>query len=207
MPKMPQQRPHRSKQDYGTPPELVAAIERRFGTITWDIAASADNAVCERFYSKDGIDALTDDWAQRFSPRDLLFLNPEFGSIASVWAPLVARWRRRMPWLRLLLLTPASVGSEWFQRYVHRRALVEALSPRLHFVGCDDPYPKDCMLSCFGMGVGFDVWRWDEDLVALPEPKPAAPLPPPKAKPKRERRRVITSDEFGRYNAPAPGPA
>lgn len=178
MPSMPRQKPHRSRQDYGTPPELIAAIERRFGPITWDVAASPENAIVpDRFYSKDGIDALTDDWAARFTPRDLLFLNPEFGGIGSVWAPLVARWRRRLPWLRLLMLTPGSIGSEWFQRYVHRRAMVEALSPRLHFVGADDPYPKDCMLSCFGFGVGFDVWRWDEDLVALPPPEATAKAP------------------------------
>ena len=174
MGKMPKQKPGSSRQDYGTPPELVAAIERRFGTLTWDVAATADNTVVDgRFFSLAGINAIDDDWAARFTPRDLLFLNPEFGSIGHVWAPLVAQWRRRLPWLRLLMLTPASVGSEWFQRYVHKRALALALSPRLHYVGCADPYPKDCMLSCFGFGVGFDVWRWDEDIAPLPAPAPA----------------------------------
>lgn len=172
MPKMPRQKPHRSKQDYGTPPELVAAIERRFGAITWDVAATADNSVCSRFFSRDGIDALTDDWSARFTRRDVLFLNPEFGGIATTWAPLVAKWTRKLPWLRLLLLTPASIGSEWFQQHVHRKAMVLGLSPRLHFVGADDPYPKDCMISGFGFGVqGFDVWRWDEDAA---EPPPAS---------------------------------
>lgn len=169
---MPRQKPHRSRQDYGTPPELFAAIERRFGTATWDVAATADNTlVADRFFSVGGIDALTDDWSLRFTRRDLLFLNPEFGGIGPTWAPLVARWTRKLPWLRVIMLTPASIGSEWFQRFVHRKAMVLGLSPRLHFVGADDPYPKDCMLSCFGFGVtGFDVWRWDEDLAAPPLP-------------------------------------
>jgi len=174
--KMPRQKPHRSKQDYGTPPEFFAAVERRFGPVTWDVAADASNTLVESgFYSAGGIDAFADDWAARFTPRDLLFLNPEFSTLGHLWAPLVARWRRRLPWIRLLMLTPASVGSEWFQRTVHRRALVLALSPRLHFVGADDPYPKDCMLSCFGFGVGFDVWRYDEDPLAPPEPIARAP--------------------------------
>jgi len=85
----------------------------------------------------------------------------------------------------VLMLTPASIGSEWFQRYVHRKAMVLGLSPRLHFVGAADPYPKDCMLSCFGFGVtGFDIWRWDEDVPERAEPSPmrrarpaAKPLP------------------------------
>lgn len=171
---MPRQKPHRSKQDYGTPPELVAAIERRFGALTWDLAATADNTVvADRFFSVGGLDgdALTAPW--NFKRSDLLWLNPEFGGIGSTWAPLVARWTRKLPWLRVIMLTPASIGSEWFQRHVHRKALVLGLSPRLHFVGAKDPYPKDCMLSCFGFGVaGFDVWRWDEDL--------AEPAPPVK---------------------------
>lgn len=170
---MPAQKPGRSRQDYGTPPELIAAVERRFGRLTWDVAAHADNTVVpDRFFAVGGLDgdALTADWSG-FTRSDLLWLNPPFGTIATEWAPLVAKWTRRMPWLRLLMLTPASVGSEWFQQHVHRRALVLALSPRLHFVGADDPYPKDCMLSVFGYGVsGFDVWRWDES----GEPAPAA---------------------------------
>jgi hypothetical protein len=180
MGKMPKQKPGLSKQDYGTPPELVAAIERRFGMLTWDVAADADNTVVDgNFFSLAGINALDDDWAARFTPRDLLFLNPPFGAISHVWAPLVARWRRRLPWLRLLMLTPASVGSLWFERYVHRRALVLALSPRLQFVGCEQCYPKDCMLSCFGFGTGFDVWRYDEDIAALPAPAPVKRARPP----------------------------
>ncbi len=30
------------------------------------------------------------------------------------------------------------------------------------------------MLSCFGYGVGFDVWRWDAGLAPLPAPEPTA---------------------------------
>lgn len=181
---MPRQKPHRSKQDYGTPPELIEAVDSRFGMITWDVAASAGNAVSQRFFSADGIDALTADWRLHFlrDQRDILWLNPPFGSLATEWAPLVSRWTRQLPWLRLIMLSPGSIGSEWFQRFVHRRAMVLALSPRITFVGTKDPYPKDCMLSCFGFGVtGFDVWRWDEELPgrhlpALPRPAPPKPV-------------------------------
>jgi hypothetical protein len=44
---------------------------------------------------------------------------------------------------------------------VHKHALVLGLSPRLTFVGCPTPYPKDLMLSVFCESwIGFDVWRW-----------------------------------------------
>lgn len=158
---MPKQKPHRSRQDYGTPEGFLDAVEERFGTITWDVAASSANAVVDGFYSKDGIDAFTDDWAARFTRSDLLWLNPEFSELGHRWAPLVARWTTELPWLRLLMLTPASIGASWFRKHVHRRAMVLGLEGRLTFVGEKDPYPKDCMLSCFGFGVaGFDVWTW-----------------------------------------------
>lgn len=184
---MPRQKPHRSKQDYGTPPELVAAVERRFGALTWDLAATEDNTVvADRFFSVGGLDgnALTAPWD--FKRSDLLWLNPPFGGIGPTWAPLVARWTRKLPWLRVLMLTPASIGSEWFQRYVHRKAMVLALSPRLHFIGAADPYPKDCMLSAFGFGVtGFDVWRWDEN--------PEEPAQPTVKRARQPAKRLLVS--------------
>jgi len=163
---MPAQKRHRSKQDYGTPRELIAAIEQRFGTLTFDVAASVGNAVVPRYFSENEggphPSAFEADWSLLFTPRDLLFLNPPFGGIGQWWAPLVTYWTRRLPWLRLLMLTPASIGSEWYQQHVSRQAMVLGLSPRLTFVGTNDPYPKDCMLSGFGFGVvGVDVWRWD----------------------------------------------
>jgi hypothetical protein len=177
--------------------------------LTWDVAATANNTVVApapgaesatgRFFSADGLSAFDADW-RGFDRRDLLFLNPPFGTIASEWAPLVARWTRALPWLRLLMLTPASVGSEWFQSFVHRRALVLALSPRLQFVGADDPYPKDCMLSVFGYGVaGFDVWRWDEAL----EPAPA----PVKARAPAKRLVRAPAKSLPPAETPAPAPA
>jgi hypothetical protein len=163
MPKMPKQKPGESRQDYQTPPEFLDAVEARFGLITWDVAASDTNAAVpdDRFFSLDGINAFDDDWSKRFTRTDLLWLNPTFNTIDNKWAPLVAHWTTRLPWLRLLFFTPASVSSEWFAKHVHRKAMVLPCAPRMIFVGEKDPYPKDLMLSAFGFGVaGFEPWRW-----------------------------------------------
>jgi hypothetical protein len=37
---------------------------------------------------------------------------------------------------------------------------VLGLNGRLTFKGTTAPYPKDCMLSVFGVEPGFDVWSW-----------------------------------------------
>lgn len=166
---MPAQRPHRSKQDYQTPPEFVDAVERRFGAIAFDLAANLDNAVrADAFYgpgSPIAEDALAEDWTRH---TGTLWLNPEFGKIAP-WAAKcalsLATIRRnadrvwRADW-RVAMLTPASIGTDWFAKHVHRKALVLGISPRLQFVGADDEYPKDLMLSVFGPTPGFDCWRW-----------------------------------------------
>jgi hypothetical protein len=157
----------KSKQDYGTPRDFIRAVERRFGRITFDLAASASNTVVplsaehgyrisnKCWFDKDD-DSLVQNWAGLY---DNAWLNPEFDNIA-LWAEKMARemrWRRALTFF----LTPASIGTDWFAKHVAGKAMVLGLSPRLTFEGCDDPYPKDLMLSVYGFGFhGFDTWRW-----------------------------------------------
>ena len=155
--KMPAQQRGTSKQDYGTPPEFIAAVERRFGRLHVDLAARADNARCPIFVPPER-DSLAISWAEFSGKR--CWLNPPFGNIKP-WAKKCSSMRG----LHIVMLTPASVGANWFADYVHGKAIVLALSPRITFVGESDPFPKDCMLSIFGLGVAaFDVWRWAPEL-------------------------------------------
>lgn len=145
---------HRSKQDYSTPIDFMDAVRRRFGRPTFDLAASSDNTKCTSFYSVEQ-DSLEQDW--HMIPG-LLWLNPPFNNIAP-WARKCAEESEGRG-AQILLLTPASVGSNWFQDHVHGKAMVYALNPRLSFDG-QNPFPKDCILSYFGFGVsGFGTWRW-----------------------------------------------
>jgi phage N-6-adenine-methyltransferase len=161
---MPAQKPGRSKQDYGTPRDFLAAVrdflaavERRFGRIAIDLAAREDNAKAPHFISPEN-DSLSGTWSI-IAPRALAWLNPPFERIGP-WAAKCAA-ETDGTGLRVLFLTPASVGAAWFHEHVHGKALVLALRPRLTFEGCDAVYPKDCILSCFGFGVsGFNVWKW-----------------------------------------------
>jgi phage N-6-adenine-methyltransferase len=149
----------RSKQDYGTPWEFIRAVERRFGPLVADLACTRANAKAPTgFYFDAGFDALDRLWAETF-PDGNLWLNPPFANI-DPWAEKCAAESANRRGL-ILLLTPASIGTDWFARHVHRNAMVLGLAPRLTFEGTTDPYPKDLMLSVFGMGMsGFDCWRW-----------------------------------------------
>jgi len=155
---VPAQKPGKSKQDYGTPSELIHAIGVEFSaTFSVDLAANALNRKITRYLgpgSEYGEDSLAVDWA-KFSGD--AWLNPPFADIEP-WAKKCATTVRSG---RIFLLTPASVGSNWYLAHVHGRAHVVAISPRVTFVGAEDPYPKDLILSVWsGIRGGFSCWRW-----------------------------------------------
>lgn len=155
--RMPKQKPHRSCQTYGTPWAFIRAVERRFGPIVCDLAAVAENAKAKEWIGPLA-DTLVQPWAERY-PTGNLWLNPQFGNIEPCAEKCWRESRERQG--LILMLTPASIGTDWFANHVHRKAVVLALSPRLTFEGCSDPYPKDLMLSVYGASLsGFDCWRW-----------------------------------------------
>jgi len=152
--KEPAQKPGRSKQDYSTPVSFLAAVEKRFGPIDFDLSAHSGNNVAARYYSPDD-DSLKQDWT--LPGVRVAWLNPPFADIEP-WAARCYECRALPRWT--LLLVPASIGANWFYEHVVRAAMVFGLNPRLSFDG-KNPYPKDCLLACFGFNAcGFDVWRW-----------------------------------------------
>lgn len=157
---MPQQRPGRSKQDYGTPNAFTTAVERRFQMrLHFDLAASDKNAIvlAPNYFTQQD-DALVQNWHKAVGADHWAWLNPPYANIG----PWAAKCGREGLHIHIAMLVPASIGSNWFRDYVHEKALVLALSPRLTFRGCTTPYPKDTILCVYGPTIasGFDVWNW-----------------------------------------------
>jgi phage N-6-adenine-methyltransferase len=154
----PLQKPGRSRQDYGTPPAFLEAVKQKLGIADFDcdLAASRENAVTARFLSIGEDDALEQD-SWRFG-TGWNWLNPPFANIAR-WVDM-AHHEWFVDDVRTAMLIPASVGSNWWARHVHNVCCVQFISPRLTFVGCADPYPKDCALLLYGHDPGYDVWTW-----------------------------------------------
>lgn len=152
-----------TKQDYGTPDDFIDAVTLRFGVLAIDLAATSENRVAPVHIGLDnGWNSLEANWAYAVKPATIGWLNPPFEDI-SPWAAKCAETAPELrAGARILLLVPASIGSEWFRVHVHGKAFVHGLNPRLTFKGCTAPYPKDCMLAEFGASPGFDVWRWKE---------------------------------------------
>jgi phage N-6-adenine-methyltransferase len=150
--------PPTNRQNWATPPEFIEAVARRFGRPDFDLAASADNAKAEHYFTEKQ-DALRQDWTKPLgmSPR-VCFLNPQYANI-DPWAKKCAEVRLLPRWT--LLLVPASVDSNWFEKHVHGKAHWFGLKGRITFLGAESSYMKPLMLAAYGFGVsGSSPWDW-----------------------------------------------
>lgn len=159
----PEQKPHRSKQDYETPPEFLIAVARRFGPIWIDLAASAENAKAKLFFDE-AANSFVQDWAK--AVVDFVgWLNPPFGNLDE-WAKKCALEAKRLaPRAVVVMLCPASVGTNWWAEHVDGHAAeVLMLRPRISFVDTSAPYPKDLSLVVYRGetegGTMYRPWRW-----------------------------------------------
>jgi len=153
----------KSEQDVGTPRVFLDAVEKRFGPLGFDLAATSKNCAVDPpwHFGPDHVlghfrDSLVQNWREL---NGNLWLNPPFSNIAP-WAEKCSKeCADRQAWT--LLLVPASVGSNWFAEHVADRALVLFLTGRITFVGSTQPYPKDLLLACYGFQArGFSTWKW-----------------------------------------------
>lgn len=162
----PANKKHESEQTVVTPLDLIRAVENRFGPITWDLAATAENTKAPRFFTPEQ-DALSQDWTKL---SGILWCNPPFAELAL--------WTRKSalsvgPGRVILLLSPLGVG-EWATAFVEPFAYRLALAGRVRFVGHKHVFPKDLMLSVYGWGCGFGTWRWKRWVNGQP-PLPVLP--------------------------------
>lgn len=147
-----------SKQDYATPLDFIKVVEKRFGPIAFDLAASAENHKGGGYFTKE-MDSLQQHWHEL---PGLLWLNPPFDNIAP-WAKKCAEESVRGA--NILLLVPASIGSNWFREHVYEYGRIIALNGRIHFDPEKPtwPYPKDCILVHYpSQSIALEIWRWKE---------------------------------------------
>ena len=143
-----------------TPPELIAAVEARFGEIHMDLCASRPN-VCQ-FYIDESRDSLSLDWKAEYDTKSEPFgarfawCNPPYGNQAPFLKKLS---ERRIPALALI---PYDSGTKHWQKYVRGIARVEVLLSRVQFVGHNAGYPKPIALCVYEPGVnGAEGGSWD----------------------------------------------
>jgi phage N-6-adenine-methyltransferase len=145
----------KTRQDYETPDNFSKAVSKYFD-FEWDVAACSTNAKCQWFIDLDrnsfktDWSALTEKWC---------WLNPPFNSIKD-WC--IKCFLEKEKGAHIVMLTPASVGSNWFRDYIFNKTLIVFLNGRLTFIGEDKPYPKDCMITVWSKSVipQIKCWNW-----------------------------------------------
>jgi phage N-6-adenine-methyltransferase len=140
--KMPKQKPHRSVQDVGTPDWFIADVEKAYGKIVLDVAASERNHVCDQWLGVDDNSLSMPFW----KANGLIWCNPPYEKIAP-WVELAKKSAARG--YRVAVLVPASVGTVWWAKHVDGDALCVFIRPRLIFKGHLTPYPKDLALLIY----------------------------------------------------------
>jgi phage N-6-adenine-methyltransferase len=147
-----------SEQSVETPPEFMAAVKRRYGLLGgffWDLAASPENAKAPKFFTE-ADDSLAQEWPAVSGFFQFCWLNPPYSNIGK-WVEKAAK----SPQTQLLMLVPASVGTNWYRDWVLPFAATTVLNGRITFVGHANPYPKDLMLLHYGgTPRTFDIWTW-----------------------------------------------
>ena len=128
------------RQDWGTPPLFVNWIEEEIGVeFTLDAAASAHNAVCEHFYTKE-TDGLNQTW------YGTVWVNPPFGNELKHW---VAKACQEAVNARIFMLIPCRPDTRYFHELIMKNATnIYLIKGRFNFLfdgrvpGGNAPFPS-----------------------------------------------------------------
>lgn len=148
----------KSKQDYETPDDFIAAVKRRYSIEEFDcdLAASAENTKAPCYHDIDS-NSLIQNWKIGDGWN---WLNPPFADIRPWVEKAYAEWI--IHGAMTLVLLPAGVGSNWFRDFVYEKATLILLNNRIHFVGAEFTYPKDLILVEYGPRAGCGVGPWGD---------------------------------------------
>lgn len=158
-----------SEQAYRSPPELLAAVERKFGKITFDLACTSEDCVVEEGFCIDqGHDSLVESW--NAIGEGIGWLNPMWKDAGKY----ARRARAFMPSRRILLNCQLAPDTTWYRDYVHPYARVFALIPRVPYLKPDGApafvdkrgkplgINRPVMVAAYGFGLepGLEMWEW-----------------------------------------------
>ena len=109
--------------EWTTPRWLFDVLDKEFG-FNLDAAATKDNALCAKFYTKEN-DALVQDW------RGFVFVNPPYGRGVGDWVKKASE--ESMHGATVVMLLPVRTDTAWWWDYVQGKAEVRFLRGRLKF--------------------------------------------------------------------------
>lgn len=133
-----------SRQDWSTPKELFNKLNKEFN-FEWDLAAEQDNALCNKFYSKEQ-DGLKQKW------EGVCWLNPPYGDKSSKmvnWIKKAYDDTQENPNLIVVMLIPARTNTKWFANYIAQCCEVRFIIGRPKFGNAKDGLPQPLLFAVF----------------------------------------------------------
>jgi phage N-6-adenine-methyltransferase len=124
--------PTSATDEWATDPKVFEALSERYGPLTLDVAATAENAKCKRYFTR-ADDGLAQEWTGR------VWMNPPYGHALNAW--MRKAWEASQTTADLVVcLVPAKTDTRWWREYA-QRGEVELLRGRLHFGGAPRAAP------------------------------------------------------------------
>lgn len=111
--------------EWGTPPELFAALDREFGGFTLDVCATPENAKCARYFTA-AEDGLAQPW------RGTCWMNPPYGREIGRW--LRKAYESSLEGATVVCLIPAKTETSWWHDYA-MKGEIRFLRGRIRFQG------------------------------------------------------------------------
>lgn len=127
--------------DWSTPQDFYDKLDNEFG-FTLDPCATAKNAKCEKFYTKEQ-DGLTQNWG-----GETVFCNPPYGREISKWVEKCFIESQK-PSTKIVMLIPARTDTKYFHDFIYHKAELRFIKGRLKFGGSKNSAPFPSMVVIF----------------------------------------------------------
>lgn len=111
-------------EEWATPQDVFDELDAEFH-FTLDPCATADNAKCKKYYTKDD-DGLLKDWH-----GETVFCNPPYGREIGKWIAKADKETRGGA--TVVLLLPARTDTRYFHDYIYQKHETRFLRGRVHF--------------------------------------------------------------------------
>lgn len=122
--------------EWETPQDLFDALDIVFH-FTLDVCATADNAKCERYYTKEE-DGLNQKW------DGVCWMNPPYGREIGKWVK-----KAYESGCVCVCLLPARTDTKWFHDYVLGKAEIHFIKGRLKFGNSKNSAPFPSMIVVY----------------------------------------------------------
>jgi len=137
--------------EWGTPQDLFDTLNAEFD-FTLDVAASDQNAKCERYFTKE-IDGLAQSWA-----GERCYMNPPYGRGLDRWVSKAWREVKKFEGAELVVaLLPSRTDTKWFHKWVLGKAEIRFIKGRLKYTNGNKSLPAPAVFPSIIV-----VWRRGE---------------------------------------------